>query len=117
MNASKTRFSLPSVRKKNTIPEAVPIQMVDTSGVRLRGWMWANRLGIAPRRAIDSDVRAVGRIVVCVEAEAEVSTQMISSLSSTPPSTLLPIGAKMSSGWSISVLGPPKACAATVTSR
>ena len=33
-------------------------------------------------RAIDSVVRAVGRIVVCVEAEAEVSTAMISSLSS-----------------------------------
>ena len=32
--------------------------------------------------AIDSVVRAVGRIVVCVEADAEVSTAMISSLSS-----------------------------------
>ena len=31
--------------------------------------------------AIDSVVRAVGRIVVCVEADAEVSTVMISSLS------------------------------------
>jgi hypothetical protein len=28
--------------------------------------------GIAPQRAIDSVVRAVGRIVVCVEADAEV---------------------------------------------
>ena len=37
--------------------------------------------------AIESVVRAVGRIVVCVEAEAEVSTAMISSLSSVPPST------------------------------
>ena len=30
--------------------------------------------------AIESVVRAVGRIVVCVEADAEVSTAMISSL-------------------------------------
>ena len=31
-------------------------------------------------RAIESVVRAVGRIVVCVEAAAEVSTAMISDL-------------------------------------
>ena len=44
--------------------------------------------GIAFQRAIDSVVRAVGRIVVCVEAEAEVSTAMISSLSHGEPKTL-----------------------------
>ncbi|HEY5344539.1 MAG TPA: hypothetical protein VIJ66_12885 [Solirubrobacteraceae bacterium] len=37
--------------------------------------------------AIESVVRAVGRIVVCVEAEAEVSTAMISSLFRGSPST------------------------------
>ena len=35
-------------------------------------------------------MRAVGRIVVCVEAEAEVSTAMISSLSHGEPKTLVP---------------------------
>jgi len=34
--------------------------------------------------AIESVVRAVGRIVVCVEAEAEVSTVMIRSLLNVP---------------------------------
>ena len=43
--------------------------------------------GIAPARAIDSVVRAVGRIVVCVEAAAEVSTAMIRILSSGEPNT------------------------------
>ena len=44
--------------------------------------MDARRAPRASRRraAIESDVRAVGRIVVCVEAAAEVSTAMISEL-------------------------------------
>ena len=41
--------------------------------------------GIASHRAIDSVVRAVGRIVVWVDADADVSTVMISSLSSREP--------------------------------
>ena len=61
--------------------------------------------GIAPARAIDSDVRAVGRIVVCVDAAAEVSTAMISSLSSGEPRTAVPSALKMSSELSMSVLG------------
>src|SRR5215472_16918970 len=48
--------------------------MVDTVGVRYRGWIFANEDGIALYTAIDSVVRAVGRIVVCVEAAAEDST-------------------------------------------
>ena len=39
------------------------------------------------QRAIDRLVRAVGRIVVCVDAAAELSTAMISSLSSGEPKT------------------------------
>ena len=38
-------------------------------------------------RAIESVVRAVGRIVVCVDADADVSTAMISSLSHGEPKT------------------------------
>ena len=46
--------------------------------------------GIAPQRAIDRVVRAVGRMVVCVEAEADVSTATISSLSHGDPKTRVP---------------------------
>jgi hypothetical protein len=62
--------------------------------------------GIARTRAMDSDVRAVGRIVVCVEAAAEVSTAMISSLSSGEPRTAVPRLVKMSSALSMSSCGP-----------
>ncbi len=44
------------------------------------------RPGAAFARAIDSAVREVGRIVVCVDAAAEVSTATITSL----PSVLEP---------------------------
>jgi hypothetical protein len=44
-------------------------------------------LGIALERAIESVVRAVGRIVVWVEAAAEESTAMIRILSSGEPKT------------------------------
>src|SRR5690349_5672659 len=47
---------------------------VETSGVRKRGWMWANDRGMACRRAIDRPVRDAGMIVVWVEAMADVAT-------------------------------------------
>ena len=50
--------------------------------------------------AIDSVVRAVGRIVVCVEAEAEVSTAMIRNLTPTAPSTRLPSALSTSPAFS-----------------
>src|SRR5436190_9927766 len=67
-----------------------PISSVEKVGVRKRGWTRPKADGIDFHRAIDSVVRAVGRIVVCVEAEAEVSTAMIISLSSGEPNTLVP---------------------------
>src|SRR5436305_14187360 len=51
-----------------------PIASVDTVGVRWRRWIFANEDGIALYTAIDRVVRAVGRIVVWVEAAAEDST-------------------------------------------
>src|SRR5437764_11699196 len=51
-----------------------PMAIVDTVGVRYRGCIFANDDGIALYTAIDSVVRAVGRIVVWVEAAAEDST-------------------------------------------
>src|SRR6202453_742997 len=58
--------------------EMTPITIVETVGVRYLGWILANDFGMALYVAIDSVVRAVGRIVVWVEAEAEVSTIRIS---------------------------------------
>ncbi len=46
--------------------------------MRYFGWIRAKRFGAAPKAAIDSDVRAVGRMVVWVDADAEVSTQIAS---------------------------------------
>ena len=61
--------------------ESTPKPSVDTVGVRYRLCIRPSADGIAFQCAIDSVVRAVGRIVVCVDADADVSTLMISSLS------------------------------------
>src|SRR3954452_20364065 len=70
--------------------ETAPITSVDTLGVRKRLWTLPKTAGNALLHAIDSEVRAVGRIVVCVEAAAEVRTAMIRILSSGVPKTLPP---------------------------
>src|ERR1700709_2632109 len=79
--------------------ETTPIQIVDSVGVRYFGWIFANRAGAALNTAIDRVVRAVGRMVVWVEAEAEVSTQIASRWTmiqptAPPPKTSWPIAAK-----------------------
>ena len=92
------------------------MRIVETCGVRKRGWTRPRLSGIAPARAIDSDVRAVGRIVVCVDAAAEVSTAMITILSRLPSTS--PASrprASPDSSFSI-VLVPAKAIAAVATS-
>ena len=98
-------FSLTIVSPTYQTIDSAPIRMVETCGVRKRGWMRPSDSGIAFARAIDSDVRAVGRIVVCVEAAADVSTAMISSLSSGEPRTAEPSSLKTSSELSISACG------------
>ena len=99
--------ALTSVRPTYQTIEIAPIASVEKSGVRNRGWIRPNILGHrlrrGPSRAI---VRAVGRIVVCVEADADVRTAMIRSLSSREPSTALPSGASTSSELSLSCSGP-----------
>src|SRR6478672_6425689 len=84
--------------------ETTPIQIVESVGVRYFGWIRANRAGIALNAAIDRLVRAVGRIVVWVEAEAEVSTQIASRWTmiqptAPPPKTWWPIAANTSSAF------------------
>ena len=78
-----------------------------------------NTDGIDFQWAIDSVVRAVGRIVVWVEAEAEVSTAMIRNLTPTLPSTGLPSALSTSSAlFSLARKPTPwKAWALVETSR
>ena len=75
----------------------------------------AKLFGSAPWLAIESVVRVVGRIVVCVEADAEVRTAMISSLSHGDPSTSLPSAPSTSSELLFRKPIPWKACAANET--
>ena len=90
--------------------------MVEKPGDRKRELTVPNRFGIAPARPIDSVVRAVGRIVVCVEADAELRIAMMRILSSPEPSTPLPSGANTSLELLTRESTPPNACAAVATS-
>src|SRR6266481_8379811 len=63
---------------------------VETVGVRNRGWTFANDLGIALYAAMDRVVRAVGRIVVWVDAAADDSTITSSRWKKTDPTVPLP---------------------------
>src|SRR4051794_3676674 len=98
--------SLTVVRPTYQTIESTPIQIVDGPGVRKRGWMRPQYDGIAPCAAIDSDVREVGRIVVWVDADADVSTAMIRSLFHGEPSTSVPRALSTSSELSTRNCGP-----------
>src|SRR4051794_668134 len=87
---SPRTFWLSRFTPMNHTIDTAPMAMVDTVGVWWRGLTVPNVFGIAPHRAIESDVRAVGRIVVCVDAAAELSTAMIRSLSNGEPNTWEP---------------------------
>src|SRR5947207_14818440 len=67
-----------------------PMTIVDTVGVRWRRWIFANDAGIALYTAIDRVVRAVGRIVVWVDAAAEDSTISSSRWEKNEPTPELP---------------------------
>src|SRR5580658_3868418 len=54
--------------------ETPPMVSVDTVGVRYRLWILPKASGMALNTAMDNVVRAVGRMVVWVEAAAELST-------------------------------------------
>ena len=62
---------------------STPIATVEKTGVKNRFETSPKAVGIASWRAIDSEVRAAGRIVVWVEASAETTTAS---------STILPVG-------------------------
>ena len=107
--------SLTAVSPTYQTIESAPIQSVDGPGVRNRGWIRPQYFGSAPCAAIESEVREVGRIVVCVEAEADVSTAMIKSLFQGEPSTSLPSALSTSSELSTRNPAPWYACAAIET--
>src|ERR1700709_1207729 len=90
--------SLTRVRPTYQTIEAPPIQIVEMCGVRKRGGALPRLFGIALARAIESVVRAVGRIVVWVDAAAEESTAMIRILSKGEPKTSVP-RALSTSSW------------------
>ena len=69
---------------------------VPQTGVWKRGLTLRRSSGMAPCDAIERVVLAPGRIVVSVDAVAEVSTTAMSSLSSVEPSTAEPSGLRMS---------------------
>src|ERR1700722_7719474 len=70
--------------------ETPPMATVDTVGARNLLWILAKVEGIALYTAMDNVVRAVGRIVVCVDAAAELSTMRISRWERNEPNPLLP---------------------------
>src|SRR3954452_25518961 len=112
---SPSTFWLSRLTATNHTTDAAPMEIVETVGVWYRGCTVPNVRGIARQRAIDSVVRAVGRIVVCVDAAADVSTAMISSLSSGEPNTWVPRALSTSSWLAMSDLVPPYAWAANDT--
>src|SRR3954464_4869931 len=79
-----------AVNRRNSAIEAMPIPIVDQVGVWYFGWMRAKWLGIALCTAIESEGRPVGRIVVCVEADAEVRIVAAKSTCRTWPMGPLP---------------------------
>src|SRR3954453_13318780 len=112
---SPRTFWLTRLTPMNQTIDAAPMTIVDVVGVLKRGLTVPNVLGIAPQRAIDSDVRAVGRIVVCVDAAAELRTAMMRILSHGVPNTCVPSTLRTSSLLSMRSCGPLNACAATET--
>src|ERR1700751_852350 len=97
--------------------ESAPIPSVEKVGVRKRGWMRPKISGSASHFAIDRVVRAVGRIVVWVDADADVSTAMIRSLYQGDPKTCLPSALSTPAELFPRNLVPANAWAAVATIR
>ena len=83
--------------------------------MRKFGWIVPSFFGAARLAAIESAERVAGRIVVWHDAEADVSTAMISSLSHGDPRTSVPRLESTSSLFSLRKPTPWYAWAATAT--
>src|ERR1700722_10768502 len=96
MEFASTSLGLMSVSDTYQMTETAPNNNVAKPGDRYLELMSANRFGNALCTAIDSAERAAGKMVVWVEDDAEVSTQMIRSLFHGEPSTAVPSAFKTS---------------------
>ena len=109
-------FSLRIVSPTYQTIEMTPMRIVAMCGVLKRGCTSPSFFGSAPQRLIDRTVRAVGRIVVWVDADAEVSTASITILSSGVPNTSLANALSTSSELFARKAEPWNAWAAVLTS-
>ena len=116
---SKRKFSESVLTTAYQAMASAPITHVEIAGVRKRGWIRPSTAGIAPERAIERTVREAGRIVVCVDASAEVSTARTMSWSSGEPSTSVARVEKIASSSSNSAIrsSPANATTAIATER
>ncbi len=111
-----------STRPTYQTDDTMPNSQVDHAGVRYFGLTSPSLGGKARWIAMESVVRAVGRIVVWQLAAAELRIAMMSSLSATVPrpelpNTTLPVVEITSSGLLARKVGPFTAWAQTVTIR
>src|ERR1700692_1940288 len=90
MELARTSLGLMMVSATYHTTAMAPKSRVENPGDRYLGWMSAKRLGSALCTAIDSDERAAGRMVVWVDAEAEVKPHMRSSFLQGEPKTAVP---------------------------
>src|SRR3984957_20402512 len=115
MELARTSLGLMRVSSTYHTTATAPNTRVENPGDRYLGWMSAKRLGNALCTAIDNDERAAGRMVVWVDDEAEVSTQMMSNLSQGEPRTPPPNALRTSLSLLVRKPAPWKACAAIDT--
>ena len=99
---ARSRSCRPRSETPSTRPRAPPCRASRRSASGSAGESSRTASGIARHFAIDSVVLAVGRIVVWVDADADVRTAMIRSLYQGEPKTPCPSGLSTSS----ELLGP-----------
>src|ERR1700730_12234712 len=77
--------------------EKIPKNQVALAGDRNLGWTSPNHRGAARCAAMESSLRAAGRMVVCVDAAADDNTAMMRNLSNGDARTRLPVALSTSS--------------------
>src|SRR5580658_1733749 len=106
MELARTSPGLMRSRATYQTTEMAPNMRVENPGDRYLGWMSAKRLGNALCTAMDSDERAAGKMVVCVDDDAEVSTAMMRNLFHGDPKTADPSAFRTSPSLLVLVRNP-----------
>ena len=111
MSTSPPLTWLTTTKSRNQSDDRIPNSQVANAGVRCRASTSPNFGGKARCSAIESAVRAAGRIVVWQLAADDVSTAMISSLSATlpnpeSPNTTCPVADSTSLSWFVRYAAP-----------